>query len=225
MWDTVTLAQPLMSGPDEMHDEIHLAAAAAAVHRVQPPAVWRRRGGGGGGVSCCCRAWLAAHASTFPATVDPCSVEMCNAVRSGCNLPPACSKGPCTALRTVRLAVCRACCLSNHHRYTEPDLDNVVEGVRAFDGKSCGDLVAQWKECLASPGIDDPDSAARRRLEDLALSLRDVYCTKVSAYVMFSYVSNGDSNDCWLDIKMFQACLWCDTIAPSWQVLSDDAYH
>lgn len=56
----------------------------------------------------------------------------------------------------------------------------MVEGVRAFDGKSYGDLVAQWKECLASPGIDDPDSAARRRLEDLALSLRDVYCTKVS---------------------------------------------
>lgn len=66
------------------------------------------------------------------------------------------------------------------HRYTEPDLDNVVEGVRAFDGKSYGDLVMEWKQCLESPTVDDPDSAARRRLEDLALSLRDVYCTKVS---------------------------------------------
>jgi hypothetical protein len=67
-----------------------------------------------------------------------------------------------------------------HCRYTEPDLDNVVEGVRAYDGKSYGDLVAEWKQCLASPDIDDTDSAARRRLEDLALSLRDVYCTKVT---------------------------------------------
>jgi hypothetical protein len=62
----------------------------------------------------------------------------------------------------------------------------VVEGVRAFDGKSYGDLVAQWRECLASPGVGDPDSAARRRLEDLALSLRDVYCTKVSGMQPFS---------------------------------------
>lgn len=54
-----------------------------------------------------------------------------------------------------------------------------MEGIRAYDGKSYGDLVAQWRECLASPDIDDLDSAPRRRLEELALLLRDVYCTKV----------------------------------------------
>jgi hypothetical protein len=72
------------------------------------------------------------------------------------------------------------------NRYTEPDLDNVVEGVRAYDGKSYGDLVMQWKQCLAAPDIEDPDSAARRRLEDLALCLRDVYCTKVQPAIRLS---------------------------------------
>ena len=84
-----------------------------------------------------------------------------------------------------RSALCQTCNVPNMllfkmNRYTEPDLDNVVEGVRAFDGKSYGDLGMEWKTCLESPAIEDPDSPARRRLEDLALSLRDVYCTKVS---------------------------------------------
>lgn len=83
--------------------------------------------------------------------------------------------------RTRRHPKLLSCLPAAAHRYTEPDLDNVVEGIRAFDGKSYGDLNAEWRACLGSPDVEDPDSAPRRRLEDLALALRDVYCTKVGA--------------------------------------------
>ncbi len=36
-----------------------------------------------------------------------------------------------------------------------------------------------WRKCLASPDIEDGNSGARRRLEELAESLQDVYCLKV----------------------------------------------
>ncbi len=64
-------------------------------------------------------------------------------------------------------------------RYTDAPLESVIEGVRAYDGKSYGDLVGVWRDCLKSPDVEDAGSAARRRLEELAASLREVYCLKV----------------------------------------------
>ncbi len=61
----------------------------------------------------------------------------------------------------------------------DPSLESVVDGSRAYDGKSYSDLVDVWRKCLASPDIEDGNSGARRRLEELAESLQDVYCLKV----------------------------------------------
>jgi hypothetical protein len=63
-------------------------------------------------------------------------------------------------------------------RYVEPPLDSVVDGIRPFDGKSYCHMIEELKELLQSPDIDDADSGARCRLEELMRAFRPLYALK-----------------------------------------------
>jgi hypothetical protein len=53
-----------------------------------------------------------------------------------------------------------------------------VEGIRPWDGKSYCYMIEQLKELLQSPDIEDTDSKARRRLEELMRVFRPLYALK-----------------------------------------------
>ena len=58
-----------------------------------------------------------------------------------------------------------------------------MEGIRPWDGKSYCYMIEQLKDLLQSPDIEDTDSEARRRLEELMRVFRPLYALKARRWL------------------------------------------
>ncbi len=63
-------------------------------------------------------------------------------------------------------------------------MESVVDGIRAYDGKSYGELIKQWRALLQQSDVEEPTSPSRCRLEALIASFLNVWTLKVSWHVV-----------------------------------------